>query len=154
MDSRGNPTVEAEIQTEQGIIARASVPSGASTGTREAQELRDGKEERFLGRGVLKAVKNVNESLGTGPPWGWEVEDQRGIDQLMIELDATENKNNLGANAMLAVSLCVTRAAACEQGKELFRLSQATFRLPYGARGDDSSGPHDEYYQRWASCGQ
>ena len=112
--------MEAEIQTEQGIWARASVPSGASTGTREAQELRDGKEDRFLGRGVLKAVENVNQSLGQALR-GREVEDQGAIDRQMIELDGTENKKHLGANAMLAVSLCVARAAASEQGVELFR---------------------------------
>ena len=120
LDSRGNPTVEAEIQTEKGVRARACAPSGASTGSREALELRDGDPQRFLGRGVQKAVQNVGEILSLALV-GREVSEGQAIDQRMIELDGTPNKGRIGANAILATSLCAARAASYEQGVGLFR---------------------------------
>lgn len=111
LDSRGNPTVEVEVTTESGAFGRASVPSGASTGIYEAVELRDGDKARYLGLGVSKAVNNVNEIIAKEVT-GKDVFDQRGIDYLMIELDGTENKGKLGANAILGVSLAVAKAAA------------------------------------------
>ena len=120
MDSRGNPTVEAEVILESGAYGRAAVPSGASTGSREAIELRDGDKSRFLGKGVLKAVDNVNGEI-RDEILGLEVTDQALIDQIMIELDGTPNKARLGANAILAVSLAVARAAAEEVGLPLYR---------------------------------
>jgi len=119
LDSRGNPTVEAEVYTENGIMGRAAVPSGASTGKYEAVELRDGDKEIYLGKGVLKAIQNIktdiNEELN-----GVDVSDQSTIDQKMIDLDGTSNKANLGANAMLAVSLATAKAAALESEQSLF----------------------------------
>src|SRR3954465_2096286 len=111
LDSRGNPTVEVEVLTESGFFGRAIVPSGASTGEYEAVELRDGDKGRYLGKGVLKAVENVNEIIAP-EVIGMDALDQVGIDQLMIELDGTPNKARLGANAILAVSMAVARAAA------------------------------------------
>lgn len=111
LDSRGNPTVEVEVTTESGACGRASVPSGASTGIYEAVELRDGDKARYLGLGVSKAVNNVNEIIAKEVT-GKDIFDQRGIDYLMIELDGTENKGKLGANAILGVSLAVAKAAA------------------------------------------
>lgn len=111
LDSRGNPTVEVEVTTESGAFGRASVPSGASTGIYEAVELRDGDKARYLGLGVSKAVNNVNEIIAKEVT-GKDIFDQRGIDYLMIELDGTENKGKLGANAILGVSLAVAKAAA------------------------------------------
>jgi len=117
LDSRGNPTIEAEVKTEKGI-SRAMVPSGASTGIHEALELRD-KDNRYLGKGVRKAVGNVNKIIAK-KLIGLDCRDQRDIDRLMIELDGTENKSNLGANAILAVSMAVTRASALEQDIPLY----------------------------------
>ncbi|USB33485.1 phosphopyruvate hydratase [Paenibacillus sp. YPG26] len=111
LDSRGNPTVEVEVYLESGAIGRAIVPSGASTGAHEAVELRDGDKSRYLGKGVLKAVENVNEIIAP-EVIGMDALDQLGIDKLMISLDGTENKGKLGANAILAVSMAVARAAA------------------------------------------
>ncbi|CAM3699565.1 phosphopyruvate hydratase [Marinicrinis lubricantis] len=111
LDSRGNPTVEVEVYLESGAVGRAIVPSGASTGAYEAVELRDGDKSRYLGKGVLKAVENVNEKIAP-ELIGWDALDQLGIDQKMIELDGTANKGNLGANAILAVSMATARAAA------------------------------------------
>jgi enolase len=111
LDSRGNPTVEAEVYLESGVVGRAAVPSGASTGENEAIELRDGDAKRYLGKGVLKAVENVNEKIGP-ELIGMEVTDQVGIDSLMLKLDGTPTKSNLGANAILAVSLASAKAAA------------------------------------------
>jgi enolase len=111
LDSRGNPTVEAEVILEDGTIARAAVPSGASTGEHEAVELRDGDKKRYLGKGVLKAVRNVNEIIGPALE-GFDVLDQAEIDMAMIEMDGTKTKSKLGANALLAVSLASARAAA------------------------------------------
>ena len=120
LDSRGNPTVEAEVYTEFGFVGRASVPSGASTGSREAVELRDGDQDKYLGKGVQKAVKNINTEIQS-TLLGQSIEDQKRIDQLMIELDGTENKSRLGANAILAVSLASAHAAAAYNKNELFR---------------------------------
>ncbi len=120
LDSRGNPTVEADVLLESGVMGRAAVPSGASTGSREAIELRDGDKSRYLGKGVLKAVEHVNTEICEAL-LGLDVEDQAFLDQTMIELDGTENKSRLGANAILAVSMAIARAAAEESGLPLYR---------------------------------
>jgi enolase len=120
LDSRGNPTVEAEVTLADGTVGRAIVPSGASTGEHEAVELRDGDKAQFLGKGVLKAVENVNTEIADALA-NEDASDQRGIDQKMIELDGTENKGRLGANAILAVSMAVARAAAAQYGMPLYR---------------------------------
>ncbi|MFM2189773.1 MAG: hypothetical protein RL491_159 [Bacteroidota bacterium] len=120
LDSRGNPTVEVEVYTSNGMVGRAAVPSGASTGKHEATELRDGDKGRYLGKGVLKAVQNVNTVINDELQ-GMNVFAQSAIDARLIELDGTPNKSNLGANAILGVSLAVARAAADEQGLPLFR---------------------------------
>lgn len=120
LDSRGNPTIEVDVYTSNGIMGRAAVPSGASTGIHEAAELRDGDKSLFLGKGVLKAVSNVNTILNENLK-GCYVSDQIEIDRKMIELDGTPNKSNLGANAILGVSLAVANAAAQESGHFLFR---------------------------------
>jgi enolase len=120
LDSRGNPTVEVDVFTDDGAFGRAAVPSGASTGVHEAVELRDEDKKVYLGKGVLKAVQNVNDLIAPELE-GYDVADQTGIDQLMIELDATANKGKLGANAMLAVSMAVAKAAAEEASLPLFR---------------------------------
>src|ERR1700750_2435053 len=120
LDSRGNPTIEVEVLTEQGALGRAAVPSGASTGVHEAVELRDNDKKVYLGKGVLKAVENVNDIIAPELE-GYDVADQTGIDELMIQLDGTENKGKLGANAILAVSMAVAKAAAEEAGLPLFR---------------------------------
>src|SRR6478609_1565853 len=115
LDSRGNPTVEVEVGLDDGTIARAGVPSGASTGEHEACELRDGDKKKFGGKGVLKAVDNVN-TLIAGELIGDDARDQEGIDALLIKLDGTENKSKLGANAILGVSMAVAKAAAESSG--------------------------------------
>lgn len=120
LDSRGNPTIEVDVLTENERLGRASVPSGASTGIHEAVELRDNNKKYFGGKSVLKAVKNVNTILADNL-LGWDVADQTGIDQMMIQLDGTENKGKLGANAILAVSLAVAKAAALEANLPLYR---------------------------------
>ena len=120
LDSRGNPTVEVEVYTEAGAFGRAAVPSGASTGVHEACELRDGDKNYFLGKGVLQAVKNVNTVLAEELV-GMQVTEQGAIDAKMIEIDGTENKGKIGANAILGVSLACAKAAAMETGQELFR---------------------------------
>ncbi len=120
LDSRGNPTVEVEVELESGVIGRAAVPSGASTGEHEAVELRDGDKSRYLGKGVLKAVENVNELIAP-EICGMDAIDQIGVDTVMCELDATENKSKLGANAILGVSLAVARAAAEANNLPLFK---------------------------------
>ncbi|PKN78100.1 MAG: phosphopyruvate hydratase [Candidatus Cloacimonetes bacterium HGW-Cloacimonetes-1] len=120
LDSRGNPTVEADVHLDSGFIATAAVPSGASTGEREAIELRDGDKSRYLGKGVLQAVNNVNELIGP-ELIGMEVTEQGKIDSMMLEIDATHNKAKLGANAILAVSMAVARAAAMELDMPLYR---------------------------------
>jgi enolase 1/2/3 len=120
LDSRGNPTVEAEITLASGATGRAAVPSGASTGEHEAAELRDGDEKRYMGKGVLDAVRNVNEVIGPRLE-GMPADDQIAIDSEMLDADGTPNKSKLGANAMLAVSLAVARAAASDSGLPLYR---------------------------------
>jgi enolase len=120
LDSRGNPTIEVDVLTDEEALGRAAVPSGASTGIHEAVELRDNDKKIYGGKGVLKAVKNVNALLAEKLE-GWDVADQTGIDQMMIDLDGTENKSELGANAMLAISLAVAKAAALEANLPLYR---------------------------------
>ena len=119
LDSRGNPTIEAEVYTETGAVGSAMVPSGASTGIREALELKDGDENRYLGRGVLKAVENIKAKISSVVV-GMDVTDQADIDQAMIDLDGSPNKENLGANAILAVSMATAHAAANEKGIPLY----------------------------------
>ncbi len=120
LDSRGNPTVEVDVITDEGALGRAAVPSGASTGIHEAVELRDDDKKVYVGKGVLKAVENVNKTIAP-ELLGYDVSDQTGIDQLMIELDGTENKGKLGANALLAVSMAVAKAGAEEAALPLYR---------------------------------
>lgn len=120
LDSRGNPTIEVDVVTESGVLGRAAVPSGASTGSREAIELRDGDKKRYLGKGVMKAVANVNDKIAEEVV-GISVFEQSLIDKIMIELDGTPNKGKLGANAILGTSLAVARAAAVEAGQPLYR---------------------------------
>ena len=120
LDSRGNPTVEVDVITDEGAVGRAAVPSGASTGAHEAVELRDNDKKTYLGKGVIKAVKNVNDTIAPALT-GYDVADQTGVDQLMIALDGTTNKSKLGANAILAVSLAVAKAAAEESSLPLYR---------------------------------
>ena len=120
LDSRGNPTVEVEVKLTDGVLARAAVPSGASTGIHEALELRDGDKARYEGKGVLKAVANVNEKISKLVV-GMEADDQAAVDNAMLKLDGTPNKNVLGANAILGVSLAVARAAAMAKGEPLYR---------------------------------
>jgi enolase len=120
LDSRGNPTIEVDVITENGVLGRAAVPSGASTGAHEAVELRDGDKDKYLGKGVLKAIENVNDTLAA-ELIGFSVFEQNLIDKIMIEADGTPNKSNLGANAILGVSLAVAKAAAAELGMPLYR---------------------------------
>ncbi len=120
LDSRGNPTIEVDVYTERGVFGRAAVPSGASTGVHEAVELRDGDPSIYMGKGVLKAIENINNTLNKELN-GFEVLDQRGLDSYLIQLDGTENKSNLGANAILGVSLAAAKAAAKECGLPLYR---------------------------------
>jgi len=120
LDSRGNPTVEAEVTLESGVCARAAVPSGASTGKHEALELRDGDEKRYKGKGVLAAVANVNEKISRAVI-GLDALDQTAVDEAMLKLDGTKNKSNLGANAILGVSMAAARAAALSEGEPLYK---------------------------------
>ncbi|MFM9980770.1 MAG: phosphopyruvate hydratase, partial [Burkholderiales bacterium] len=120
LDSRGNPTVEADVLLESGVMGRAAVPSGASTGSREAIELRDGDTGRYGGKGVLQAVENVNTEISEAIV-GLDATEQSFIDSTLIDLDGTESKSRLGANAMLAVSMAVAKAAAEESGLPLYR---------------------------------
>ena len=120
LDSRGNPTVEVEVVTGEGVLGRAAVPSGASTGVHEAVELRDGDAGRYLGKGVLKAVENINTTIAEELV-GMDIFDQVGIDHYLIDLDGSDNKGNLGANALLGVSLAVAKAAAGSLGQPLYR---------------------------------
>lgn len=120
LDSRGNPTVEVDVLTDEGALGRAAVPSGASTGVHEAVELKDNDKKKYLGKGVLKAVKNVNTIIANGIT-GFDITSQAAIDQVMIELDGTSNKAKLGANAILAVSMAVAKAAAEEANLPLYR---------------------------------
>jgi enolase len=142
LDSRGNPTVEADIITADGAIGRAVAPSGASTGSREALELRDGDPRRYLGKGVLKAVGNVTGELKQAL-LGLDVQDQVGLDRKIIQLDGTENKDRLGANALLAVSLAAAHAAAQERALPLYRsLSEGPFRMPVPMMNIINGGSH------------
>jgi enolase len=142
MDSRGNPTVEADVILDDGHFGRAAVPSGASTGTREAVELRDGDAGRYGGKGVLKAVAHVNGELRDAV-LGLEAGDQAALDRRMIELDGTENKSRLGANAILAISLAAAKAAAAASGRSLFRtLGAAEFVMPVPMMNIINGGEH------------
>jgi len=145
MDSRGNPTVEADVLLESGIIGRAAVPSGASTGTKEAVELRDGDAQRYLGKGVLQAVENVNTEIAEAVI-GLDVEEQSFIDQTLIDLDGTDNKARLGANAMLAVSMACARAAADESGLPFYRYlgGSGFMQLPTPMMNIINGGAHAE----------
>ncbi|MCP4127732.1 MAG: phosphopyruvate hydratase [Gammaproteobacteria bacterium] len=142
VDSRGNPTVEADVVTADGAIGRAAAPSGASTGSREALELRDGDKNRFCGKGVLNAVKNIEGELKESV-CGMEVSDQAALDSRMIELDGTDSKERLGANAMLAVSLAAAHAAAQENCMPLYRyLSDGPYRMPVPMMNIINGGAH------------
>jgi enolase len=142
LDSRGNPTVEADVITADGAIGRAVAPSGASTGSREALELRDGDNTRFLGKGVQTAVNNVKTALNDALS-GMDVNDQAALDQAMIELDGTENKSNLGANAILAVSLAAAHASAQEKALPLYQsLSSGPYRMPVPMMNIINGGEH------------
>ena len=142
LDSRGNPTIEADVVTANGAIGRAMVPSGASTGSREALELRDGDKGRYLGKGVIKAVSNVNSVLRDSLI-GMEVSEQEALDARMLELDGTDNKGNLGANALLGVSLAAAHATAQERALPLYRsLSSGPYRLPVPMMNIINGGAH------------
>lgn len=141
LDSRGNPTVEVDVVLENGMMARAAVPSGASTGEREALELRDGDKSRFMGKGVLKAVENVNTIIRDRVV-GMEVEEQRAIDNAMIELDGTETKSKLGANAILGVSMACLKAAAMNAGKPLYAYVGNGTTLPVPMMNIINGGAH------------
>ena len=144
LDSRGNPTIEVEVLLENGAIGRAAVPSGASTGSKEALEMRDADAKRYNGKGVLKAVENVialNEQLR-----GFNALDQLGIDEALIAIDGTPTKANLGANAILGVSLAVAKAAAQTSGLPLFRYVG-------GHECERDAGADDEYHQWRRACG-
>jgi len=143
LDSRGNPTVEADVLLESGVIGRAAVPSGASTGSKEAIELRDGDKSRYLGKGVLKAVENVNTEICEAII-GLDAEEQNFIDKTLIDLDGTENKSRLGANAILAVSMAVAKAAAEEAGLSLYRYlgGAGPMRLPVPMMNIINGGVH------------
>lgn len=145
LDSRGNPTIEVDVVTESGVLGRAAVPSGASTGVNEAVELRDGDKGKYLGKGVLKAVDNVNDIIQE-ELIGLSVFDQKYIDQAMIQLDGTETKSKLGANAILGVSLAVARAAAEELGLPLFRYIGGTnaHTLPVPMMNIINGGSHSD----------
>ncbi len=143
LDSRGNPTVEADVLLESGVMGRAAVPSGASTGTREAIELRDEDKQRYMGKGVLKAVEYVNTEIAEAII-GLDASEQAFIDQTMLELDGTDNKSRLGANAILAVSMAVARAAAEESGLPLYRYlgGSAKMQLPVPMMNIINGGAH------------
>lgn len=145
LDSRGNPTVEVEVKLESGIIGRASVPSGASTGEHEALELRDKDASRYGGKGVLKAVENVNKIIAPALA-GWSVLEQRAIDKKMLELDGTKTKSNLGANAILGVSLAVAKAAANYLNVPLYRYIGGvnTYVLPVPMMNIINGGSHSD----------
>ena len=147
LDSRGNPTVEAEVKLASGALGRACAPSGASTGSREALELRDGDGERYLGKGVLQAVSTINGALRDAV-LGLDANEQRKIDQVMIDLDNTENKSNLGANTILAVSLAVAKAAAIGKGIDLYEHiavingSEGNYSMPVPMMNIINGGEH------------
>ena len=148
IDSRGNPTVEADVTLTSGAVGRAAVPSGASTGEHEALELRDGDKSRYLGKGVLKAVANANAEIGKSIA-GMDAADQRALDHKMISLDGTPNKSRLGANAILAVSMAAARAAAVALKQPLYQISFALFHRYFR---ESAARAHDEHPQRWRAC--
>jgi len=143
LDSRGNPTVEADVLLESGVMGRAAVPSGASTGTREAIELRDGDKQRYSGKGVLRAVEHVNTEISEAI-MGLDATEQSFIDRILIDLDGTENKSRLGANALLAVSMAVAKAAADECGLPLYRYfgGSAAMQMPVPMMNIINGGAH------------
>ncbi|WP_375184810.1 phosphopyruvate hydratase [Aquabacterium sp.] len=143
IDSRGNPTVECDVLLESGVMGRAAVPSGASTGSREAIELRDGDKSRYLGKGVLKAVEHINTEISEAV-LGLDASEQAFLDKTLIDLDGTENKGRLGANAMLAVSMAVARAAAEEAGLPLYRYfgGMGAVQLPVPMMNVINGGAH------------
>ena len=145
LDSRGNPTVEVEVQLESGITGRASVPSGASTGENEALELRDNDKKRYGGKGVLKAVYNVNNVIAPALI-GWSATEQRAIDRKMLEMDGTKTKSNLGANAILGVSLAVAKAAANYLNVPLYRYlgGTNTYIMPVPMMNIINGGSHSD----------
>ena len=144
LDSRGNPTVECDVLLESGVMGRAAVPSGASTGSREAIEMRDGDKGRYLGKGVLKAVEYINTEISEAV-LGLDASEQAFLDKTLIDLDGTENKSRLGANAMLAVSMAVARAAAEESGLPLYRYlgGMGSVQLPVPCLLYTSPSPRD-----------
>ena len=146
LDSRGNPTLEADVILASGVIGSAMVPSGASTGEREAIELRDGDKSRYLGKGVLNAVNNVNTEIRAAIV-GMDAADQAGIDKKMIALDGTDNKGRLGANAILAVSMAAAHAAAKEAGVAFIPSFEYQRQIRY-------AGTDDEHHQRRFTCRQ
>ena len=142
LDSRGNPTVEADVTLSSGLMGRAAVPSGASTGVHEALELRDGDKKRYLGKGVLQAVGNIHDAIAPALI-GFDASDQAGLDQKMLDLDGTANKNKLGANAILGVSMASARAAALAQGVPLYRyFNPDAHRLPVPMMNVLNGGAH------------
>ncbi len=142
LDSRGNPTIEADVLTAEGALGRAAVPSGASTGSREALELRDGDKSRYLGKGVTQAVSNVNGTIRDALV-GMDVQDQQALDRTMLDLDGTENKASLGANALLAASLAAAHAAAQEKAMPLYQsLGDGNYRLPVPMMNIINGGAH------------
>ncbi|MFC3146517.1 phosphopyruvate hydratase [Piscinibacterium candidicorallinum] len=143
LDSRGNPTVECDVLLESGVMGRAAVPSGASTGSREAIELRDGDKSRYLGKGVLKAVEHINTEIAEAI-MGLDASEQAYIDKTLIDLDGTENKSRLGANAMLAVSMAAARAAADDAGQPLYRYfgGTAAHHMPVPMMNVINGGAH------------
>src|SRR6201990_3646430 len=152
LDSRGNPTVECDVLLESGTMGRAAVPSGASTGSREAIELRDGDKARYLGKGVLKAVEHINTEISEAV-LGLDASEQAFLDKTLIDLDGTENKGRLGANALLAVSMAVARAAAASHDAPLYRylggVNACLLPVPMmnilngGAHADNSVDPQE-----------
>ncbi len=146
LDSRGNPTVEVDILLACGAVGRAAVPSGASTGKREALELRDKRSKRFGGKGVLRAVKNVVEKISPAI-CGMDASNQASLDRFMIKMDGTPNKSKLRANAILGVSLAAARASALAYGLPLYRYIG-------GHQCQTFTDSHDEYYQWGGTCGQ
>src|SRR5262245_50765833 len=143
LDSRGNPTVEADVLIESGVMGRAAVPSGASTGKREALELRDKDKARYCGKGVLKAVEHINTEISEAI-MGLDAQEQSFIDKTLVELDGTENKSRLGANALLAVSMAVAKAAAEESGLPLYRYfgGSGSMQMPVPMMNVINGGAH------------
>jgi enolase len=144
LDSRGNPTVEVDVYTDNGIMGRAAVPSGASTGTHEAVELRDNDKTQYMGKSVYQAVENINSILREQLK-GMYIFDQNGIDKKMLEIDGTPNKAKLGANAILGVSLAVARAAAEE-------CSSTIIQIHWWCKCKFTSYTNDEHFKWWCTC--